>query len=161
MIILNTLPPIMKQRAVWARNEILNHPELVEVDYDELLAWIYSGEDNLWYSIDGNYSQKSPSEKMLKREEYRKKMDETAEEWKKEWDIKYYEQQHWSKIRLSVLKRDKYTCQLCNSVGNSKLHIHHIQKRRKDGPDFEDNLITVCPSCHANADRSLYDPKWK
>ena len=161
MINLDKLPPVMKQRAEWARTEIINNPEKVQIDFDELLAWIFNEEDQLWYSIDGNYSHKSPADKMLKREEYEKKMKESVEKWQKEWDKKYYEQQYWSKIRQNILERDNYTCQLCGLTGDTKLHIHHIEKRNKDGSDFEDNLITVCPKCHSNADRSLYNPKWK
>jgi len=65
-----------------------------------------------------------------------------------------------SKIRKKVLERDNYTCQICGKKGDSKLHIHHICKRKNDGSDCLDNLITVCPSCHPRADRTEYNPRW-
>lgn len=51
----------------------------------------------------------------------------------------------WKK---GVLKRDKYTCQLCGS--DKSLHTHHINKFA-DYPDLRfdvDNGITLCKHCH-------------
>ena len=161
MITLSKLPLVMQKRAMWARETIINNPEKSEIDYDEMLAWVYNEEDNLWYSIDGNYSQKSPSEKMLKRAEYEKRMDENAVKYKQEWDAKYHEIVYWSKIREQVLKRDNYICQICFKIASSKLHVHHVLKKREKGEDYFDLLITVCPPCHKQADIKLYNPDWK
>ena len=51
--------------------------------------------------------------------------------------------------RLSVFKRDKYTCVLCNRVGD-KLHADHIKSYSKY-PDLRldiNNGRTLCVECH-------------
>jgi 5-methylcytosine-specific restriction endonuclease McrA len=157
---LKEIPPVMIKRALWARDEIINHPENVHIDYDELLAWVYNTDDNIWYSIDGNYSQQSPEEKMEKRNKWKKVVNEYEIKYDEMYYKKYSELKYWNKIRLDILKRDNYTCQLCGKIGDSRLHIHHIEKKNQNGPDTEDNLITVCPSCHPKADHNLYNPDW-
>ena len=57
----------------------------------------------------------------------------------------------WREFRKVILERDNYTCQICGNLGNS---IHH-KKERKDYPELcwnEDNVITICKSCHVNID---------
>lgn len=62
-----------------------------------------------------------------------------------------YEDESFRKFRLKVLKRDKFTCQMCNKGGKrARLNVHHILKwtgaasLRYD----EDNGITLCAECH-------------
>jgi len=57
-------------------------------------------------------------------------------------------------LRKQVLERDRYSCQSCGYNPNSivigkkmKLHIHHIDKNRKN--NVLSNLITLCASCHS------------
>ena len=53
--------------------------------------------------------------------------------------------------RAKVLDRDKYTCQCCKGKHkDSKLEVHHIIYRSNGGSDEEDNLITLCSTCHYN-----------
>jgi len=58
-----------------------------------------------------------------------------------------------SYISHSILKRDNYTCQLCNKRGN-RLDVHHIIPKSlyslKDISESnkEFNLITICRKCH-------------
>lgn len=48
-----------------------------------------------------------------------------------------------------VLNRDKYTCQYCKGKHkDSKLEVHHIIYRSNCGSDDENNLITLCQTCH-------------
>jgi len=48
-----------------------------------------------------------------------------------------------------VLDRDNYTCQHCKGKSKDKvLHVHHIIFRSQGGTDHEDNLITLCKTCH-------------
>ena len=47
----------------------------------------------------------------------------------------------------AVMNRDSYTCQICGAK-NTRLEVHHIVYRSKGGTDNEDNLITLCESCH-------------
>ena len=52
----------------------------------------------------------------------------------------------YSRLRQQVLVRDGWCCQDCgHSTG---LEVHHIQARSGLGDDAEQNLITVCTSCH-------------
>lgn len=57
----------------------------------------------------------------------------------------------YKEFRLKVLKRDKFTCQMCKNSGKSaRLNVHHIIKwssaasLRYD----TDNGITLCNYCH-------------
>jgi 5-methylcytosine-specific restriction endonuclease McrA len=45
-----------------------------------------------------------------------------------------------------VLERDGWRCQNCGDLKN--LEVHHIRRRSKLGVDSEENLITLCASCH-------------
>jgi len=56
------------------------------------------------------------------------------------------EYQQW---RITVLERDKYTCQHCEATGG-KLVVHHI-KTFKMNPELRlspDNGIVLCNNCH-------------
>lgn len=53
----------------------------------------------------------------------------------------------FSSRKEAVLNRDSYTCQICGAK-NTRLEVHHIVYRSKGGTDDEDNLITLCESCH-------------
>lgn len=45
-----------------------------------------------------------------------------------------------------VLERDGWRCQCCGRP--SELQVHHISPRGRLGDDAEDNLITLCHTCH-------------
>jgi 5-methylcytosine-specific restriction endonuclease McrA len=49
-------------------------------------------------------------------------------------------------LRRNILERDGWRCQKCGARTN--LEVHHGQFRSHQGDDSEDNLITVCHSCH-------------
>lgn len=61
-----------------------------------------------------------------------------------------YEDPVYKKFRLSVLKRDKYTCQMCSC--KKGLNVHHIIKwALASSLRFDvSNGITLCKSCHKN-----------
>ena len=143
----------MFERALWARKEFIENPDGSQYD-DNALIWCFNKEDGLWYSLLGNYSHSSPLEKRKYKEEYEKNIETASQEI---YQSVFYQ----GKIRLEILKRDKYTCQICGKKGDSKLHIHHILKKLESGGDFPDNLITLCPSCHKSADNKLYNPDWE
>ena len=49
-----------------------------------------------------------------------------------------------------VLNRDNYTCQYCGGKHkDSRLNVHHIQFRSNGGSDNQENLITLCHTCHS------------
>ncbi len=146
------LPTSMFERAITARMIAKENPSSIQ-NGDDGVAWAYDKDSNLWLSFNGNYSATSPEEKMRKQLEWEKKNEEQAQE-------KYLELLYWSKVRQMVLMRDNHTCQLCGAMATTKLHIHHIMKRSKEGTDHLDNLITLCPKCHAKADHGLYNPEW-
>ena len=49
-------------------------------------------------------------------------------------------------LRLQVLQRDAWRCQICGSGQN--LEVHHQNFRSQRGDDSEENLITLCTICH-------------
>lgn len=49
-----------------------------------------------------------------------------------------------------VLNRDNHTCQYCKGKRkDSKLEVHHIMFRSQGGSDSQENLITLCHTCHS------------
>lgn len=52
-------------------------------------------------------------------------------------------------------KRDYYTCQICGSSEN--VTGHHIWDRSFNGADHEDNIVTLCKSCHDKVHKGLID----
>ena len=53
----------------------------------------------------------------------------------------------YDELRLQVLRRDGWRCQACGTMSN--LEVHHKEFRSQSGDDSEQNLITLCSSCHA------------
>lgn len=57
----------------------------------------------------------------------------------------------FANTKAKVLNRDKYTCQCCKGKKKSnRLEVHHIIFRKCGGSDEENNLITLCDTCHKN-----------
>lgn len=55
----------------------------------------------------------------------------------------------FANTKAYVLDRDKYKCQYCKGkTKDSRLHVHHIIFRSKGGSDEQENLITLCKTCH-------------
>ena len=57
----------------------------------------------------------------------------------------------YEELRQRVLRRDAWRCQLCGSMCN--LEVHHKQFRSRSGDDSEQNLITLCATCHEQENR--------
>jgi len=55
-------------------------------------------------------------------------------------------------LRLHVLQRDAWRCQICDSRQN--LEVHHKNFRSQLGSDDDFNLITLCARCHERLHRS-------
>jgi DEAD/DEAH box helicase domain-containing protein len=69
---------------------------------------------------------------------------------------------NWQSARRAVLERDNHRCRMCGAAGIT-LHVHHIRPFREFGylpghnenyreANQPDNLITLCPSCHRQAE---------
>ena len=69
------------------------------------------------------------------------------------------------KKRMDVIKRDKFKCKVCgrrpDNYVDIELHVHHIRPFGDRGFTHEDNLITLCDTCHKGLDPhyewTLYD----
>lgn len=48
-----------------------------------------------------------------------------------------------------ILYRDGHICQHCKGTSkDTRLHVHHIIFKRDGGSDTQENLITLCETCH-------------
>jgi hypothetical protein len=56
------------------------------------------------------------------------------------------------KLRMNVMKRDKYRCVLCGRRSSDhvdiEIHVHHIRPFRQRGVTTAANLVTLCHTCH-------------
>lgn len=76
----------------------------------------------------------------------------TKEEWQKRFKNAqtFRRSSEWAKCRILILKRDNYTCQICET--SPARVIHHLNSVIVF-PEMSldpDNLITVCDECHKN-----------
>ncbi|MGW6882915.1 HNH endonuclease [Streptomyces goshikiensis] len=60
------------------------------------------------------------------------------------------------KLRMQVLKRDGFRCVVCGRRASDhtdiELHLHHLVPWRMAGPTAEENLVTLCGTCHKGLD---------
>lgn len=71
----------------------------------------------------------------------------------KHWGYQKGANYGFENTKAKVLARDNYTCQCCKDKKrkkSDKLEIHHIIYKSSGGSDEEDNLITLCSTCHYN-----------
>lgn len=55
----------------------------------------------------------------------------------------------FANTKAYVLSRDGYTCQHCKGKSkDNRLEVHHIVFRKNGGSDEQENLITLCKTCH-------------
>ncbi len=52
----------------------------------------------------------------------------------------------YQSLRQHVLERDGWRCQRCGRM--NELQVHHICPRSQLGDHVEENLITLCATCH-------------
>lgn len=57
----------------------------------------------------------------------------------------------WQKKRLEILSRDNFTCQTCFNT-EMNLQIHHLSYCDVAWETPNDELITLCESCHKKAE---------
>jgi 5-methylcytosine-specific restriction endonuclease McrA len=69
-----------------------------------------------------------------------------------------YKTKAWQRLRWAILKRDRFTCSICQTVEHetAKLVADHIKPHRGDERLFwdEGNLQTLCKACHDGEKRS-------
>jgi hypothetical protein len=57
-----------------------------------------------------------------------------------------------AKVRMRVIERDLYRCKICDrrpaDHTDIELHVHHIRPFVPSGLTSEENLITLCHTCH-------------
>jgi hypothetical protein len=60
------------------------------------------------------------------------------------------------KVRMSVMKRDRYRCVICGRSPDNhtdvELHVHHVRPFGQRGLTVEQNLLTLCHTCHNGLD---------
>ena len=52
----------------------------------------------------------------------------------------------YESLRQQILRRDGWRCQSCGAMSN--LEVHHKEFRSHSGHDSDENLITLCTTCH-------------
>ena len=70
----------------------------------------------------------------------------------------------FANTKAKVLWRDGFTCRHCaGKRKNPRLEVHHIVYRSNGGSDEEENLITLCQTCHkaVHADKIVLHPSGK
>jgi hypothetical protein len=67
---------------------------------------------------------------------------------------------NWNYAMKLILKRDKYSCQICGYIPTIKKnnHVHHIDYDRSNSDDS--NLITLCASCHGKTNTKNMHSYW-
>ena len=60
----------------------------------------------------------------------------------------------WDKLRIVILKRDRYLCQHCIKAGRvtAATSVDHILAKAKGGTDEQTNLQSLCGDCRAEKD---------
>lgn len=69
------------------------------------------------------------------------------------------------KLRMKIFNRDKRRCRICGASPNNnehiELHLHHIIPFEEGGLTNENNLLTLCHTCHGglhpHKDYSLFE----
>ena len=80
--------------------------------------------------------------------------------WKGGKSFEKYTQDWNNKYKETIRERDNHECQLCGlpeSLSYSKLHVHHIDYKKKRCS--EHNLVTLCQRCHikTNSKRKMWE----
>lgn len=59
----------------------------------------------------------------------------------------FLKSEYWNKVRIAVLKRDKYQCKICQAKTNLQVHHDNYKNHFNEHKHLED-LITLCRNCH-------------
>ena len=59
----------------------------------------------------------------------------------------------WQKMRLKILERDGWKCQLCDDTTNTLVVHHKYYERGKEPWNYPDNAyVSLCQDCHEGAE---------
>jgi len=76
-------------------------------------------------------------------------MKHEGESFNRHWGYQKGPNYGFENTKAMVKNRDNYTCQYCKGKHrDSKLEVHHIVFRSNNGSDEQENLITLCHTCH-------------
>lgn len=76
-------------------------------------------------------------------------MKHEGEPFNRHWGYQKGPNYGFANTKAKVLNRDNHECQYCHGKHkDNKLEVHHIIWRSQGGSDEENNLITLCHTCH-------------
>jgi hypothetical protein len=80
----------------------------------------------------------------------------------KPWGYQQGPNYGYQNTRARILDRDKHTCQHCHGKSkDTSLEVHHIIFRAKGGSNDDENLITLCHTCHTQLHNGEIELKLK
>ena len=80
----------------------------------------------------------------------------------KPWGYQQGPNYGFENTKARILSRDNHTCQICKKKPkNERLEVHHIVFRSQGGSDEENNLVTLCHSCHVKLHKGLIHPNFE
>jgi hypothetical protein len=129
----------------------LHQPFIVVNDENSYLAWLSGGGHAL-------IQPKILREHMPWELEDRRLVQEGAAGWTSAKSVPptAFKKAPTPKLRMSVLKRDRYRCVVCGRSPDNhtdvELHVHHIRPFGQRGLTTEPNLLTLCHTCHKGLD---------
>lgn len=59
----------------------------------------------------------------------------------------------WRSVRKAFIKKGNDFCALCG-IREARLHVHHVIPYKVSYDNTDNNLVTVCPKCHARCEKS-------
>lgn len=86
-------------------------------------------EDRMISAFGAGFTARAPEPRSKRKREY----------------ARYLRSSHWRRLRVRVLKRDRWRCRDCNS--RRHLSVHHLTYERLGCEQLSD-LITLCRTCH-------------
>ena len=92
-------------------------------------------------------NDRQPSTSQFKQVFYKKNRDKPYTQSKMGHDD-YLQTEVWKQLRNERLAKDDYRCQKCGTAYN--VQVHHLRYPEVWGEEnVDDDLITLCSSCHA------------
>jgi 5-methylcytosine-specific restriction endonuclease McrA len=67
----------------------------------------------------------------------------------------HYQTADWRARRMRILTRDAFRCRSCGRVASGhNVNVDHVVPLADGGTDDDDNLQTLCRSCHGRKTRA-------